>query len=117
MFKIHIFNNSEKNVPASFIIVDPGEYATISNSESIQIRVRDAYEYLEIIALNEKTIPKFELKGELGLLFRFKTTEIYSRYDGIGEYNITIDFIGNVTIETINGNSIEVNLPEMTLIK
>lgn len=119
MFNLHFTNNyvqpltinGQVNVPAN------GGKVTTGASAGNFIITAPGLNVFTLLDLGDSKIPGYDLPQTWGILIRFETVEIYSRYEGVGEYNITFDRYGDVSVETINGNSRLIRLPGLTLIK
>jgi len=66
--------------------------------------------------LGDKQIPGYTLPGTWGVLFRFKTLEIYARYEGQPNYDLVIDEYGDITITLETGSAKVIELNELNLI-
>jgi hypothetical protein len=118
MHKLNFKNNYIYNVQfGPFHNVKLGEKATETVSTPVFIIGVSNSEVMNIFYLGKDEISGYELEGTDGVLFRFATEEVYSRYDGTGEYDITLDKYGDMHIKTVNGNSIQVKLPGLSLEK
>ena len=49
-----------------------------------------------------------------GVLLRYKGLELYYRYEGDGEMNMTVDRYGDLNVAQVQGNAIIVSLPDLT---
>lgn len=117
MYTLNFKNNYFKTVMFDINEVPPGG-STIDRRTSGNATVRaDGLSTMLILDLGETKIPGYELEGALGILFRYETVEVYSRYDKDGVFDITLDELGDMHIKTINGNSILIKLPGLTLEK
>ncbi len=65
--------------------------------------------------LGDKKIEGYELNETWGVLFRFKTYEVYARYEGGGSYDIDIDQYGSIAITANTGSAIIIQLNELEL--
>jgi hypothetical protein len=118
MFILNLINKSEFTIQMDVAIVKPGateKVGPISGYRRLEIKERETA--LEVMDLGNKKLEEYPLKETWGILFCFEGEEIYSRYEGNGEYNITVDYLGNVAIETVNGSSMQVKIPELVLTK
>ena len=118
MFNLHFTNNYANplsvngvNVPAN------GGKVSTGNCGGNIIVTTPGLNVFNLIDLGETKIPGFNLPQTWGILIRFEQIEVYSRYEGNGEYNIVFDRFGDVSVETINGNSLLIHLPGLTLVK
>lgn len=119
MFNLHFTNNfiepltinSQVNVPANGGKLTTG---VVGGQFYITVPGLNAF---TLIDLGETKIPGYDLPQTWGILIRYETVEIYSRYEGNGEYNIVFDQFGEVSVETINGNSLLIQLQGLKLIK
>ncbi|NOQ65312.1 MAG: hypothetical protein GQ582_12445 [Methyloprofundus sp.] len=69
------------------------------------------------IDIADKKLPGYPEPSEhWGMLARFKTMEVYYRYEGQGQLAITIDRFGSLSFETLTGSAIIISLPELELI-
>ncbi|MBN2773647.1 MAG: hypothetical protein JXR31_05320, partial [Prolixibacteraceae bacterium] len=72
---------------------------------------------LFITWLGEEKIPGYELNGKYGLLIRTATTEIYTRFDGDVEFDITLSKFGTYHLKSKTANSVIAKIPELVLDK
>lgn len=68
-----------------------------------------------ILDLGEYKIPGYNLEQTWGLLFRYKSTEIYARYEGVGTFELIIDRLGDVTLKVTNGDALHIKLEDLYL--
>ena len=118
MFNLHFTNNyiqplsvNGVNVPAN-----GGKLSTGACGGNFIVSA-PGLNIFTLIDLGETKIPGYNLPQTWGILIRFEQVEIYSRYEGNGEYNIVFDRVGDASVQTINGNSMLIHLPGLTLIK
>lgn len=115
MFIIHLQNNYYNPVTIAGNAVQPNStftYGPKGGSFTIESKGINVF---NVIDLARKKVPGYELKQTWGVLFRYDTVEVYSRYEGNGEYTVTIDELGDIQIKTINGSSLLISLPGLTL--
>ena len=55
------------------------------------------------------------IKGEYGVLIRTQSTEVYYRYDGTGEINLTFNRFGSYILEVSNKNAYKIQLEELII--
>jgi len=68
------------------------------------------------IDLGKDKLPGFpEPSQTWGLVARYKSVEIYCRYEGGGQLALTIDRFGTLHFKTVNGSALIISLPEMVL--
>ncbi|WP_147676033.1 hypothetical protein [Algibacter pacificus] len=68
------------------------------------------------IDLGTDKIPDYPIpEGEFGLLIRVATTEAYCRYNGKGEFILTLDKYGSYSIEAVKGEAVKIKLEEITI--
>ncbi len=53
------------------------------------------------------------IEGEYGVLIRTQSTEVYYRYDGTGEINLTFNKFGSYILEVTNKNAYKIQLEEL----
>ena len=119
MFNLHFTNNFIQPITINGqVVVQPngGNVTTGACGGQFFITGQGLNSFM-IIDLGDKKIQGYLLPQTWGILIRYETVEVYSRYEGVGEYNIVFDQYGDVSVETINGQSLLISLPGLTLIK
>lgn len=125
MYNLTIQNNShlqgqffykDQNGHSQEIIVNQhhtnGNIANLSNA----YLVMEGMGSLNLIDLGTEKIANYPLpEGEYGLLIRTHTTEAYCRYNGIGEFKLTIDKLGSYSLEAIQGQALKIKLEELII--
>ena len=75
---------------------------------------------LNFLDIADKKIPGYTGEGypmqTWGALIRFHMTEVYFRYEGQGNIEVTIDRYGNVAVKMINGSAMIIALEELVLV-
>jgi hypothetical protein len=118
MFNLHFTNNYIQPLSVNGVNVPPnGGKISTGVSAGNFIVTSPGLNVFSLLDLGDTKIPGYELPQTWGILIRFEQVEIYSRYEGNGEYNIVFDRLGDVSVETLNGNSLLVHLPGLTLVK
>lgn len=118
MFNLHFTNNYIQPLNINGEIVPPnGGTRSTGACGGNFIITAPGLNVFTLTDLGETKIPGYELTQTWGILIRYETVEIYSRYEGEGEYNILFDKFGDVSVETLNGSSILIRLPGLTLAK
>ncbi|SMO60191.1 hypothetical protein [Gracilimonas mengyeensis] len=116
MFILNITNNyvSDLEFGDETIKADGGKYTTdrISGQHTI---TTDGLTIFNILDLAKNKIPGYTLGETWGILMRYQTKEIYARYEGDGEFDITFDQYGDVIVHPVNGSALEISLPGLTL--
>ncbi|NGP90239.1 hypothetical protein [Fodinibius halophilus] len=117
MFILHITNNYEADIEfdSTTISAKGGTHSTgkIKGHHTIDGKGLTVFNILD---LAKKKIPGYpSLKATWGILFEYQGHEIYGRYEGNGEFDITFNEYGNVEIKAVNGKALEIRLPGLTL--
>ncbi|MTI88253.1 MAG: hypothetical protein FH748_09825 [Balneolaceae bacterium] len=117
MYKLNITNNFVADIEfdSTKISANGGTHSTdkISGQHTID---GDGITVFNILDLGEKKIPGYPSLDETwGILFEYQGNEIYGRYEGDGEFNITFDEFGNAKIKPVNGKALDINLPGLQL--
>lgn len=115
MYNLNITNNFRFAVTANgTAIAANGGTDQIGDCGNVQMDIPGMGNFVSI-DLGEHTIPGYPLNETWGVLFRYKTDDIYARYEGQGQYDITVDEYGGVTVKPGSGHAIVISLTELTL--
>lgn len=119
MFILHITNNYEADIEFDSTIISAkgGTHSTgkIKGHHTIDGKGLTVFNILD---LAKKKIPGYpSLEETWGVLFEYQGNEIYARYEGNGEFNITFNEFGNAEVKTINGEALDILLPGLKLAK
>ena len=117
MYTLKIVNNFTlpiKTVKGQ-IINERGGMATIKNLGDFYVEVL-TMGTLVFNDLGSKKIPGYSIPNETwGVLIRYCNTEVYYRYEGGGEIEVTIDVYGSSSITTSNGTMVSIKLEELII--
>ena len=115
MYNVTITNNYiyDLTVNSGEIVAKNGGTGHFKNWGSYIITV-PGMGSINCIDLGDAKLPDYPLKETWGALFRYKTEEIYYRYEGQGEVAMTLDNLGSLTVST-NFSAIVISLPDLTL--
>ncbi|MCK5055957.1 MAG: hypothetical protein KAT34_04840 [Candidatus Aminicenantes bacterium] len=69
---------------------------------------------LNFFDLGDKKLPGFDLKETWGILLRYKTIEVYNRYEGEGHIILVVNPHGEI-ITNARGSIELISLPEFTI--
>lgn len=69
---------------------------------------------INCIDLGDTKFPEYPLKETWGALFRYRSEEIYYRYEGQGQVKMTLDRLGSLTVST-NFSAIVISLPDLII--
>jgi|GEM_PF-1068710 len=71
---------------------------------------------MAIVDLGDNKIPGYpELNETWGILMSYQTIDIYMRYEGDGEVEVTVNTYGGINVVPANGRAIIINLDGFTL--
>ncbi|WP_138429681.1 hypothetical protein [Fodinibius saliphilus] len=117
MYILNITNNYVADIEfdSTTISAKGGTHSTgkISGQHTIEGKGNTVFNILD---LAKKKLPGYpSLKETWGVLFEYQGDEIYARYEGDGEFNITFNEYGNVNVKAVNGKALKVRLPGLVL--
>lgn len=119
MFNLHFTNNFSQPITINEQTVIPANGGTLTTGMFAGdfLLTAPGINKFTLLDLDNSKIDGYDLPGTKGILIRYEGVEVYSRFDGLGEYKIVFDRFGDVSVETVNGNSLLIQLPGLRLIK
>jgi hypothetical protein len=119
MYNLNVTNNYAFDVKINQVVASKGGGTiSLTNQGNVIFEIPGMGTF-SALDLGDKSIPGYHFPPSetWGVLFRYKTTEIYARYEGGGEYDVTIDKYGSVHVTPKSGSAVEVSIKELILNK
>lgn len=110
----HFIMPIEVNASQPYTIAVDGHYST--HNQGNMILDVPGMGQASLIDLGKEKIPGYPTPTETwGMLLRFKGKEIYYRYEGQGQLNLTFDRLGTLNVEITQGSAMIISLPDLQL--
>ncbi len=118
MFTINVTNNfvSDVTINGSVKVSKGGGTGTTGSVGGTQTVDVPGMGAVLVIDLAQQKIAGYDLKQTWGVLLRYKSVELYYRYEGEGRIDMTVDGYGSVNVTGVQGSAIIISLPELTFI-
>lgn len=119
MFILNITNNYVADIQfdSTKISAEGGTHTTdqISGQHTIEGKGLTVFNVLD---LGEKKVPGYpSLEDTWGIIFEYQGYEIYGRYEGDGEFDIIFNEFGNIEVNAVHGEALEISQQGLTLRK
>ncbi len=113
MYKVGITNNYRYSLTASNgMIINPAQFLELGHFDG-HIHIPGMGD-LKFFDLREAILKEFPLKGSLGALVRYKSIELYNRYDGEGYIYMVVDSYGDISANA-RGSSAIIQMKELKI--
>ncbi len=116
MFYVNVTNNfiSDLTINGKTSVATgggTGSTGRVSGTQTVEVPNMGT---ILVIDLAQEKISGYNLTETWGVLLRYKSIELYYRYEGDGQIDLTVDQFGNVNVTSVQGSALIISLTELT---
>ncbi len=116
MFNINVTNNfvSDLTINGSTTVAaggGTGSTGSVGGTQTIDVPNMGT---ILVLDLGHDQVPGFSLPESWGVLMRYRSVELYYRYEGGGNIDLVVDQFGSVDVVSVQGSALIISLSDMT---